>query len=410
MFKRQGRMRVGVLTAVGTAALLIVSGCASSSGSSSESAADASSSSAPAGKELLIGENTIISGTAAASFAISQGFEAYLDMVNKQGGVNGYTFKWDARDNAYSPAQSATVQTQLLALDPFAICVVGTVPVTSASQVSINAGSDVPLMVAADGALVTSIAPQVQGGIFGFVPDYTKLAPFDADFIMTTLKEPNFALAYENDSLAEGASKAVQEYVPANGGSLLATVPVPATTTDFTPLATQLKSSGATTVLAWMNAGVTAGLQKAAAQIDYKPKWVTPFFALSAGYLQLAGDSAEGTYIDAITPPTTDVSDPAVKTFVDTVTAYAPTAVSGAGQQGWQLAAVLVEGVRQASANGQELTKANFQDAVKKINGTIGMTNLDYQQQNWGATEAAMFQVQGGKFVSVAPFSKLPGL
>ncbi|HVW42050.1 MAG TPA: ABC transporter substrate-binding protein [Amycolatopsis sp.] len=398
----RARSRTHVVLAASVAAAMMVAGCA---GSGSDSGAGNDS-----GKQLLIGENTIISGTAAASYAITQGFEAYLKYVNDHGGVNGYTFRWEARDNAYSPSQSATVQGQLLAEDPFAISVIGTVPVTSAAQVSINSSSDVPLLVAADGAQVTSLSNQLKGGIFGYVPDYTKLGPYDAQFIIETLHDKNFALAFENDSLAQGAAGAIANYVTANGAKLAANVPMAATTTDFTPLATQLKSSGAKTVLSWANAGVTAGLQKAAAQIGYTPQWVTPFFALSQGYLQLAGAAGEGTYIDGVSPPPTDTGDPAVKTFVDATTAYAKPATTGSGQQGWELAAVLVQGIRQATANGQALTKENFKAAVKQINTKVEMSQLDYRAQNWGATQAGMFQVKSGQFVSVKDFTKLPGL
>jgi branched-chain amino acid transport system substrate-binding protein len=407
--RKQRRMTPVIAASI---AIVAVAGCASSAGSggSTGGGSTGGGSAAPASKQLLIGENTIMSGTDASSYAITQGFEAYLKYVDGHGGVNGYTFKWDARDNAYSPSQSATVQSQLLAANPFAISVIGTVPVTSAAQVSASTGSDIPLLVAADGALVNSLAPKLKGGIFGFVPDYSNLAMYDVKFILDTLKTKSFALAFENDSLAQGAAKAAQSYASGNGGKIVTTVPMAATTTNFTPMATQLKSSGATTVLSWANAGVTAGLQKAAAQIGYSPKWVTPFFALSSGYLQLAGAAAENTYIDAITPPSSEVSDPAVKTFVDATTAYAKQAVSGAGQQGWELAAVLVQGVRQASANGRPLTEAGFKAAVSKIDSTVGMSHLDYMSQNWGATQAAMFQVKHGNFVQVQGFSKLPGL
>lgn len=399
------RSRSSALLAATAAVALTVAGCSSSSAASSGSQNGSASN-----KQLLIGENTIMSGTAAASYAISQGFEAYLNYVNGKGGVNGYTFKWDHRDNAYSPSQSATVQSQLLAENPFAIAVIGTVPVSSAAQVSIAAGSDVPLLVAADGALVTSLSSTVKGGIFGYVPDYSKLGPYDAQFIMQTLGKKSFALAYENDSLAQGAAKAVQGYVSSNGGTLQANVPVAATTADYTPIASQLASSGATTVLSWANAGVTAGLQKAAAHIGYTPTWVTPFFALSSGYVQLAGASAEGTYIDGISPPPSDASDPAVQLFSTTTAAYAAAAATGTGQQGWELAAVMVQGIRMATAGGKALTKANFKDAVKQINTKVELSTLDYRTQDWGATSAAMFQVKGGSFNQVQGFTKLPGL
>jgi branched-chain amino acid transport system substrate-binding protein len=402
---RTNRKRPAFILIAATAAVVMTAAGCSSSGSSSSDSPDASG-----GRELLIGENTIMSGPAAASFAISQGFEAYLQSVNDDGGVNGYTFKWDHRDNAYSPAQSATVQSQLLAQNPFAVAVIGTVPVSSAAQVSITAGSDVPLLVAADGALVTSLAEKVKGGIYGYVPDYSYLAPYDARFIMETLKDKKFALAFENSALAQGAAEAVKGYVDENGGELAANVPIAVGTTDYTPLATQLKSSGAKTVLAWSNAGVTAGLQKAATQIGYKPQWVTPFFALSTGYLELAGESAEGTYINAISPPPSDTTDPAVEKFNKAMKEFAPEAATGTGMQGWQLAAVMVEGIRLATEDGEDLTSSSFRDAIQRINSKVELTQLDYREQNWGTTQAAMFRVEDGAFSQVEDFSALPGL
>jgi branched-chain amino acid transport system substrate-binding protein len=397
------RIRTRCVAAAAMAAVLLTAAaCGDGSGSGSGSGST--------GKQLLIINNTIVSGPNAGSFAITQGFDAYLKYINDQGGVNGYTFKWEDKDNAYSPAQSATVQNQALAANPFAISVIGTVPAQSAAQVSSSSQSKIPLMVAADGALVDQLAPTLPGGIYGFVPNYANLAQYDAQFVMDKLGDKNFALAWENDSLAQGAQASISKYVPANGGSLAASVAIPPTTTNFVPLVTQLKSSGAKTVVAWVNGGLVASLQKAAAQIGFKPTWVTPFFALSAGYLKLAGPAAEGTYIDGLVPPPSDTSTEAGKLFNQQVAAYAPTAVSGAGQQGWMLAAVMVQGIRDATAGGKELTQPNFIAAVAKINGTVALGPLNYTGRHWGATQASMYQVKNNQFVQVQPLSALPGV
>jgi branched-chain amino acid transport system substrate-binding protein len=396
------------LAAIG--ALALIAGCSSSNASSN--ADSASSGSGSTSKTLLIGENTIESGSSAASFAISQGFEAYLKYINDSGGVNGYTFKWQALDNAGTAAQAATVQTQLLAENPFAISVIGTVPVTSAAQVSINSGSKIPLLVAADGGLVDSLAPKLPGGIYGFVPDYTNLSTYDAQFIVNTLHDKNFALAYEDDSLGSPAADAIQPYLSSNGDKLAASVAFAATTTNFVPIATRLKSSGAKTVLIWAGTGLVASIQKAAATIGYKPTFVTPFFSLATGYLQLAGSAAEGTYIDGITPPPSDSSAPGMQTFVNQVTAYAKDADTGAGQQGWELAAIMVAGIREATANHKDLTQPNFTKAVASIDQQVALAHIDYASggRQWGADEASMYEVKNNNFVQVAPLSQLPGL
>lgn len=386
------RLAIGLIVCALSALVAVATGASSTSAIS-------------ATKTLIIGENTIKSGPAAGSGIISYGFEGYLDWVNKHGGVNGYKFQWDSRDNAYSASQSALVQTQLLAGSPFAISVIGTLPVTSAAEVSKNQGSTAPLFVAADGALVQQLAPTQPGGIFGVVPNYNFLGPFDAQFIMTKLKDSKFALAYEDDALAQGASASIESYVNSKGGKLAAKVPVGATTTDFVPLATQLKSSGAKTVLVWTNLGLMSNLQKAAAQIGFSPKWVTPFFSFSSGYLKLAGSLAEGTYIDAITP----TRGPAIKKFVTEMKSYHPDAINGAGEQGWQLAAVMVEGIRRTTAHNGSLTPARYLKALRSINGQIELAQIDYRKKNWGITSAAMYQVQKGRFVQLTKFTRIPG-
>lgn len=360
----------------------------------------------PAATKLLIGENAIRSGPAAGSYIISEGFQGYLDWVNKNGGVNGYTFEIDTRDNQYNAAQSALAQNQLLAKNPFAISVIGTLPVVSAAEISKNQGSRVPLLVAADGALVQRLSKELPGGIFGIVPNYSYLGPYDAKFIMNKLNDKRFALVWENSALAQGAQTSINRYVRRNGGRLRASLPVDPTATDLVPIATRLKASGAKTVLVWTGLGLVASLQKAADQIGYKPKWVTPFFSLSSAYLRLAGSFAEGTYINGILP----TRGPGVSKFVTHMRSYAPRAINGAGMQGWQLAAVLVEGIRGATAGGRTLTQANYVAAVRRINKRVELANLDYRKRNWGVTRAAMYRVSKGRFIQVQGFSTLPGL
>lgn len=356
--------------------------------------------------KLLIGESAIRSGPAAGSYLISEGFQGYLDLINKSGGVNGYTFEIDTRDNQYNAAQSALAQNQLLAKNPFAISVIGTLPVVSAAEISKNQASRVPLLVAADGALVQRLSKDLPGGIFGIVPNYSYLGPYDAKFIMNKLNDKRFALVWENSALAQGAQTAINRYVRRNGGSLRASLPVDPTATDLVPLATRLKASGAKTVLVWTGLGLVASLQKAADQIGYKPKWVTPFFSLSSAYLRLAGPLAQGTYVNGILP----TRGPGVSKFVKQMTTYAPRAINGAGMQGWQLAAVLVEGIRGATTGGRALTQANYVAAVRRINKHVELASLDYRKRNWGVTRATMYQVRDGRFVQVQGFSTLPGL
>ena len=383
------------LTVVGSALAVGVAACSAST-----------SAGASTSKTLTIGSNAIESGPAATSFDITQGFEAYLNYTNSLGGVNGYKFKSVTQDNAYSATQAVEAQSKLMADNPFAVSVIGTVPVAAVVPVAKSQGNSTPLYVAADGAQVDSLTSSTTQ-VWGVVPSYPRLANFDASFILKSLKSSSMAVAYEDDSLAQGADTSLKSYVPANGGKLLANVAVEDTTTNYVPIATQLQASGAKTVLVWSDTPIFASIQKAAAQIGYHPKWVTPFFSLSSGYLTLAGASASGTYVDGFLPPTTSNTS-AMNTYVKWVSKISPTAVNG-GTQGWQLAAAMVAGIKGATQGGKSLTPKSLSAAMKKINATVALGKLNYTSgQHWGSTQAAMYQVKNGKFVQVQSFGPLP--
>jgi ABC-type branched-subunit amino acid transport system substrate-binding protein len=195
--------------------------------------------------------------------------------------------------------------------------------------------------------------------------------------------------------------------VGTQGGSLTAKVAVPGTTTNYVPLATQLQASGAKTVLAWTDAPLLASLQKAAAQIGYHPTWVSPFFSQSTGYLKLAGNLSEGTYIDGYLPPDT-ATTPAMKLYTKWITKISPKWIDG-GQNGWQMAAAMLAGVKIATNGNKALTPASLSKAMLKVSGTVALEQMSFTKtRHWGSSTAAMYQVKNGKFVQVKAPSPLP--
>jgi ABC-type branched-subunit amino acid transport system substrate-binding protein len=384
-----------------TAAVLLGACSSSSNGSTSTTTAGSKGS-----KTLLIGLNAIESGPAATSYDQTQAFQAYLNYTNAQGGVNGYKFTTVTADNAYEATQSVEAQSKIDSSNPFTTYIVGTVPVAAVVPALHSQGVNTILFASADGAQLDSLSNSAIS-LWGVVPSYPRLVRYDAGYIMNTLKTKQFGVAYEDDSLAQGANTSVTAYVPQQGGHITADVPIPDTTTNFVPLATQLQSSGAKVVLAWAESPLLASLQKAAAQIGYHPTWVTPFFSLSAGYLTLAGSAANGTYIDGFLPPTT-VDTPAMELYREWVAKVSPTAVAG-GEIGWEIAAAMVAGIKSATASGQAPTASSLAQAMSQLNTNAALEQVNFTSgSHWGSAEAFMYQVQNGKFVQVQGYSPLP--
>jgi ABC-type branched-subunit amino acid transport system substrate-binding protein len=393
----EGRRRRSLVFALIGALLACILAVSASAKTTRQAASDA--------KVITIGENIIQSGVNAGSAPISEGFEAYLDYTNKHGGVNGYTFKWIAKDNGSTASQAALVQNELLAANPFLIFAVGTVPFTSAAAVSKSQNSTIPLLVSGDGGLVQSLSHTQPGPIFTYVPDSSYLGPFDARFVMTKLKDKHPGLVWENDALASSAAPAIDKYVQKNGGSLSANISVAATTTDLVPIVSQLKADGTKTVMLWVNTGLVSSFQKAAAQIGYSPQWVTPFFSLNSTYLRLAGKLANGTYVDGILP----TQGAEVQKFAKAMRTYYPQGINGTGEQGWEAGSIVVAAIEKATANKTALTQAGFAKALRSLHGKIGFANIDFRHRNWGISGAMFFQVQNQRFVQVGKFTPFTG-
>jgi branched-chain amino acid transport system substrate-binding protein len=358
------------------------------------------------GKVITIGADAILSGSTLAGQAhIATG--VYFDMINRQGGVNGYTIKYIQRDNALQPAQGVAVARQLAKSDKvFAMIVAGSVNVQAVAPIA--AQLQVPMLTFADSDLLKPVIPNM----FGVNVRYTRLPLYDADYAIKKLDAKNVAYVYEDNSIGRPGMKTLPDFVPSDGGKLVASVPFPLDTTDWAPYAARLKDAGTQAVVFFSgSASGLSGLQKAADAIGYHPKYVAMYSHMTPGYLKLAGPLAEGTYIDSVSEPL-DSTSAHVKEFVEEMKkAGQENAISGFGGQGWTGAAIIVEGIRRATANGGELTWDSFEKALETLNGTPLGTypGITYSKDDHtGASKASMYQVQNGKFIQVLPLSDIP--
>ena len=356
-------------------------------------------------KVVTIGLGSILSGPNSVASQITLGTKVYLDMLNRDGGVNGYTFKYVERDTANQPAQAVAVAQQLTNEDKvFAMVAVGS---NSLQALVPTAGSlKAPILAFSDGDLLRPTIPNV----FGFTPRYTLLPLFDTQFLIKNLNLKQVAYLYEDDAVGRPALKTLPGFVSANGAQLVASVGFPADTTDWAPFAQRLKDSGAQGV-AYAGASQLAGLQKAADAIGYHPKYVSFYGNLVPAYVKLAGPLAEGTYVDGMQQPP-DASSPAGQKFTDEMKcAGQESAIGGPAGQGWTAGAVFEEGVRRATANGAALTWDSFMSALNTFqNQPVGMyPSITYTaDDHTGVRQAAMYQIQNEKFVQVLPLTDIP--
>ena len=401
--RTKGRRNVKTRYLAGTAALTALSLMLTVCGGPSVGASVRSSTGTTQGidgKTILIGSSQTLSGPAIAAGEVGTGFSDYIKYINSQGGVSGYKFKVIEQDNQYTAAGSVEAARNLVFNDQvFALTVTGTTP--SQAVIPLASQLKVPILFVANADLV----PHTTSNLFGEEPSFTRLALFDAHYIIKTLDEKKIAYAYEDDDVGQPPLDALPGYVQSQGGSLVTKVGFPVTATDYNVYAEQLKASGAGGVLVFANTANFADLQKAAAAIGYNPKWYSLFASVSPTYVQLAGAQAQGTYMDNFLE-LVNANTASARLF----RTEAGASASGLAELGWTDAALLVEGVKVAAQKGS-LTQKSFETALTTLNhkyiGTWPDSTFTPTSHS-GATSAQVIQVENGQFVQRTAFSPLP--
>jgi ABC-type branched-subunit amino acid transport system substrate-binding protein len=392
----------------------IAAGCGSSGGSTASSAAPSGTSGGGGGggKTLKVGLSSILSGAAAAAGqGTDAGVQAYFKMVNANGGVNGYKFTTEEKDNAYDSATSANVARQLVNDGVSFIITEGTDPLKATVQTA-NA-AHVPIVGEIDGAIVTPPKDPYMT-TYGVNPVYAREAANGARFIMNELHDKHPALVYTNLAGEDTSKTAFPGYLKAHGGKVSDIEAISPTTTDYTPFAQKLKSAGAKTVYSFLLDGQLPGLQKAAAAIGYQPQWVGWFDDYSPAYTKLAGKLAKGVDVSLFITPSTQKSDPHVQKYLSAMKKYGYSSqiLNPAAEQGWTMAAIIVKGVSDSTRGGKSYSEDGFTNALDSLNaGAVGVVPaITYNSQTHsGATKSSFYKMQGGgRLKRLTPYQEMP--
>jgi branched-chain amino acid transport system substrate-binding protein len=401
-------LRAGV--ALGVVALVLAScGANSSSDAGGGSGSTGTTSAAKSkGGKVKVAISAPTSGAVAAYAPYGTAAKAYLDYINEQGGVNGYTFDSSVLDNKLTPTGAVTNARTIVRDDPFVMYMVGSPTFAAAATVLKQSAPDLPMFTTASAGVLAKAGLK---NAFGMNLDYSAECFFEAKYAKEKLNATNIAIIYEDDPIGQPVEATCPDYAKKIGVGKVTAIPVTATATDFGPVAAKLRSSGAEVALVYATANPLAGTQKAAQAVGYDGKWMT-FSSNGEAYVQAAGKVAEGLYVDQWLQQVGS-DTPEAQVFRDEVEKrMGKKAVTGASALGWTAAAVIVEGVRKATDGGKELTREGFVNAVAAIsNQQLGMGyELTYAgtDHSTPTTTARMFQVKDGKLVQTDGPSPLP--
>lgn len=360
-------------------------------------------------KVLTVGLSVPQSGPiASAGSGQACGFEAYFKAVADGGGINGYEFEAKKVDNQYDPAAAATVARDFVSEGAFAVYVTGTAT-TDASRPALHAAG-VPLFGTGDGA---AYAPPKAPADFGFYPRYVDELTTAVDFLVNDLQKKKVSFVNLAGGSGAETTAAFSETVKETGAEVGVNPSIPTNTTDFSAFAQQLKEANADAVYAQVTDTTLSNLQKAAHAIGYDPTWMVAPFGYGPAYHKLAGDLAEGVYVSQWFHPAVDKDNESVQKYLKDVAALGGKCAEDVSDPnvgiGYNVAAIMVHGVEQATKDGGEPTADALVKALHLDGQTLGTAeSLTYTDESHAAVSSvAYYQIQGDTLKQVGDWRPL---
>lgn len=226
---------------------------------------------------VTIGTHTPLTGPAAAGYSsISAAATAYFDYLNDQGGVNGRTIEFIAKDDGYNPANTQTVVRELVQQDEVFAILNGLGTATHQSVLEFLNQNSVPDLFVASGS-TTWNQPETYPSTFGFNADYVVEGAALAQYAADEFPDAAVCVLGQDDDFGDEFIEGVELALGADG--ITETQRYSVSNQDVTAQIGALQAAGCEIVtLATIN-GFTALAVGTAAQLGWFPQW----FASSSG-------------------------------------------------------------------------------------------------------------------------------
>jgi branched-chain amino acid transport system substrate-binding protein len=361
-----------------------------------------------ASKTVTVGAFTPISGPVPFYTILTHAADSCFKWANATNALNGWKIKYVTYDDGYEPARSVAVTRRLVEENKiFALAA----PVGTAQSVAvIPYAKEVGLpMIAPIGGATALFSERL---VFPLLPDYGWSAAADLDFALNGLKAGRVALLWENDELGRSAKRGFDLYMAARKKQPAESIPFEVRSTDFTPHIRRIANAKADVVILFGSNANLASALKTADRLDFKTKWMAPFFTADPTTYKLAGPLLDGVYFSSWLLPVS-ADDPHVKAYRDSIAKdYPKDPVGVFGLNGWTNGALFVKGFRMLLDSGKPLTRANLVDVMETMTDQAvgGARQITFKAGDHRGTrqEGIIQAVSGGSFKLIRDFKPYP--
>jgi branched-chain amino acid transport system substrate-binding protein len=313
--------------------------------------------------EIKIGNIMPYSGPASGYGVIGKTEQAYFDMINAAGGINGRKIKFISYDDGYSPPKAVEQARKLVEDDQVLLIFnpLGT-PSNSAIEKYMNE-KKVPQLFVASGASKWN-DPKDFPWTMGWQPSYQREARIYAKYLMKEKPDARISILYQNDDFGKDYLKGLKDGLGAKSSMIVGAESYEASEPSIDGHVVKLKASGADVFISITTPKFAAQAIKKLAEIDWHPMHLLSNVSASVGgVMQPAGyENAQGILSAAYAKDGADPqwdNDPGMREFYEFLAKYDANANrrDGSVVYGYGVAQTLVEVLKQC---GDELTRENI--------------------------------------------------
>jgi branched-chain amino acid transport system substrate-binding protein len=344
------------------------------------------------GPTITFGQFADQSGPNAAIGAARYGLDAYLQMVNAQGGVHGKKLRLISYDDGYKPAQTAALVKKLV-FDDQVFAIVGGIgtPTTAAVAPTLDE-EGVPLIGMGSGSPI--FYEPTRKFVFPVWPLYT----IDGKAMATFVKKAGakkVGVIYQDDGFGKPILAAIQgvlgqvEAVPYSPGQV-----------EFSNALVKFKSDGVDAIILATIAAPAAQILNELPRYNFSPMRVLTGSACGYSDIFTTIPTLDGTYCAAFLP-TPEGKDAQWAQFEDAMAKHEaghPAEIYSAW--GWLAAQVAVEGLRRIKG---PITRDAYVAALESIKNyrTLGGLLSYGNDRHGGITGQFLWQAKGGHWTVV---------
>jgi branched-chain amino acid transport system substrate-binding protein len=335
------------------------------------------------------------------------GMEAYMEMVNAQGGVNGRKLEWKWYDDAYKPQDAVANMKRLVEQDGIFAALInqGTSPVMAVLPYLEE--KKVPLMFPFQGG------SELHGKkyIFTSFTYYDTQTQLVARWLVEKRGMKRIGIIYQDDAYGEAFLNALKKELKVLGLELAAAESVKRGATDLAPQVAKMSGANLDACLLAVVPGPGAQVLKEAAKTGWKKtKLISSGPLTDEKFVILSGGEGEGVWGLSLWPDPIHSQLPAMKKYREVLAKYRSGHTPNRyNLYGYFYTALFVEGLKKA---GKDLTREGFIKAMESIkNWESGILNPltitpgDHHAQDDGF----MVEVKGGTFKPISGWLSLKG-